>query len=202
MFMPHQLPECVQFGAERSPWWPVDVSMTADGSESRNLNWLYARHEFDIGYGVKTREDFKAVNDHWHMARGKWRTWAMKDFLDYEVLPDEGVFVAIGGGQYQMFKRYGTGAETYMRKITRPMDGAIVLLNDVADPTFTVDYETGRVTASDSPGPSVETMTWTGGFYNHVRYDIDRLPASIVDRLNGEDYLVRVTGIRVVEVKE
>ena len=201
MFMNHQLPECVQMGAQRAPWWSIDVAMSQGGQEQRNLNWLYARHKFDIGYGVAKKADFDAVNDHFHMARGKWRTWLMKDALDYEVLIGQGFLRSLGGGEYQLFKVYGTGDETYFRKITRPMVGAVIYESGVPAVGLTIDYDTGVVSGGDSPGPAIAQLSWRGAFMCHVRYDIDEMPAAIVDRA-GNDFIVSMSGINVVEVRE
>ena len=114
-------PERIAFGAQSDPQWSTNLVALGSGFESANQNWQDCRHAFDVSFAVRVLSDYQLIRAHFHQARGRARAFLFKDFLDYTATQAEGVLTATGtANQYQMHKRYGSGADFYDRRITRP----------------------------------------------------------------------------------
>lgn len=194
MYLSIPFPECLALGAVRAPVFLTDVAETVSGYESRNANWTQVRHEFDVGFAIRTKTDYALLARHFYMAKGRLHSFGMLDFLDSEVSEDEGIVQEVNG-EYQLFKRYGTGPEAYLRKITRPVtanvDGAGV----------TVDLDTGKVIPDDS-STDPTGYAWSGTFLVPARYAIDKLPSQVTTKRSDGEYMVEVTGVNIIEVRE
>lgn len=190
------------------PWWSVTVIALASGTENRNLNWTQARHKYDASLAVRTSDDYVEVLNHFHQARGRTHTWPLRDPIDHRCEQASGVIRQTGDDSPQgitLYKQYGTGEFAYYRKITRPKDGTIaVYINGtpaVEDSDFELDYETGEI--SFTTNHDLDDLAWSGQFYVPCRYDIDKLPAQIVNREGSAgELLVSVDGLQIVEVAE
>lgn len=196
--MPDQLPSCIEYGIDVMPWWHVDMISLSDGRESPNLQWSQSRHEYELSFHSTNPVDYHAAKAHYNKARGMLKVWPFIDPLDNTVDLSEGRAIEVASG-YQAVKRYGSGADQYDRRITRPFDAA-VYESGVLAPGITIDPDTGLFVGLGS-GVDPSLISWAGRFYVPVRYDIDRLPGTISSR-TGEGYFVQSSGIRIVEVKE
>lgn len=207
------LPDRITFGAQADPTWSTVIVETVSGRETSIQNWSDARHRYDIALAISTAADYQAVRAHFHTVRGRANGWLLRDPLDHTVTSAAGKLLGAGGaavaadGSYQLYLRYGSGADAYDRKITRPDDPVQIIRTRSGTPTdiegtdATVNYSTGAVAITGHA--SGDTYAWAGRFRVPVRYDTDRLPSVIIDRQRGGgQLLVRVDSIPVVEVRE
>jgi len=145
-------PECISYGAMSAPMWQTTIATNQGGYEQRNQDWTQARHEFDLSFAIRTRTDYMLVLKHWHMARGQFHSFGFTDPLDSTVLAGEGVAGYVSPGVAQLFKRYGSGAYLWDRKITRPKAGAVirrfggVAAAGAAPGQYALDLNTGQLT--------------------------------------------------------
>lgn len=196
-------PPGLAFGIQCDPMWQTNIITTRSGFESRNQDWSSARHSYDAAFAIRTADDHEIIRAHFHMARGSFHSWPLKDPLDHLVSTDEGVVAATGAaGVFQLFKRYGSGAFAYDRKITRPSVVAIysddVLKTEGVD--YSIDLDTGVLTYA---GGDPALILWEGRFNTPCRYATDKLPVQIVNRQHGGgQLLVSSSGIPIVEVRE
>lgn len=194
-------PPCLAFGIECDPEWSTTVIATIGGRESRLQAWADARHAYDASFVVRTLDDHALIRAHFNMARGRTHSWPLLDPTDNEATVADGFAEdAADANTYQLVKRYGSGADAYDRKITRPFGVALYksAVLQVAGVDYTIDEDTGIVSIT---GTSAAALTWAGQFYVPCRYDVDRLPVRVVNR-NGEGLLLESGGIPIVEVKE
>lgn len=200
-------PPRLAFGLECDPEWQVRIASTISGFESRNLEWSHARHVYDASFAIRTAADHQLIRQHFHMARGPFHSWPLLDPLDHEVSIAEGVFLAVPDADtsFQMHKQYGSGQFAYFRKITRPLAGALIYIDDVLMTEgldYTLDEDTG-VMSFPSSDADPDSFTWSGQFYVPCRYDTTKLPVRIQTRGDtGMDYMVSSEGIPIVEVRE
>lgn len=211
MYVDQEFPACVAFGAQSDPAWSTNIVASFSGREARNQNWTLARHYFDASPGIKTATDYAVVRQHFHTMRGRAKSFPFKDPLDFDVAQSQGVLITAESSpnnEFQLYRRYGTGDDAFNRKITRPKTGTLTVYRTRSATTTdatadaTIDYTTGIVTmASHVAG---DTYAWSGEFRVPCRYDIDRLPAVIIDRNPGEDgeLYVQCNGVLLVEDKE
>lgn len=207
MYLDIVFPNRIALGASREPEWSTTVVQNFGGFTSANLNWSNAKHAYDIALAIRTADDYKLVLAHFHSVRGRWKAFPFQDPLDYRCEQSEGSLIDNGespAGDYQLAKTYGTGADSWVRRITRPKPGVIVYRTRagvVTTATATVSLTTGRVTVAGHVAG--DTYAWSGQFWTPCRYDSDKLPAVVVDRKpGGGEYLVRCESIRLVETRE
>jgi uncharacterized protein (TIGR02217 family) len=206
-FIDAAFPDCLAFGAQSDVNWSTDVAAVLSGHEVTNQNWEDARHTFDVAFAVRTASDYRLIRVHFNQAKGRAKAFLFKDFLDFETDAAEGVMLDDGlspSGDYQLFKRYGSGGDAYDRKITRPLSGTVTVFRTRAAVTTTIaatiDYDTGLVTVSGHVGG--DTYTWSGQFNVPCRYDVDRLPAQAINRQSEGELLVSCGSVPIVEVRE
>ena len=98
-----------------------------------------------------------------------------------------GTGVGTGVTSYQMNKKYTSGANTFSRKISKPVSGTCIIYKNAVAQTLVVgvpgagqvsiDYTTGIVTWGTAPGGG-DAITWAGEFDVPVRFDSDWLSAT------------------------
>lgn len=198
-------PKRIAMGVRCEPGWDVSVIGVLSGAESRNLNWQDARHEYDAAQAVGTETEYRIVLEHFHMARGMLHKFALKDPLDHDAEPDQGIVLQSDDSPpvLQLHKQYGAGSLSYERKITRLVPGSVQVFNSdvLADPgDYTLDDDTGEIVFA---GGVAANLSWAGEFYVPVRYDINKLPARAVNRRGADgELLVSLDSLPLVEVRE
>jgi uncharacterized protein (TIGR02217 family) len=196
-----RLPDCIEVGARGGPGFLTSVSSLYSGKEQRNGLWEVDRGEWDISYGIQTRDDALAVRDFFMARRGKLYGFRFKDWTNYRT---EGTtqhptleVADQSETEFQLYYRYqDTGNFIYEKRIYKPVAATIQMYVDgVANAGFTVDDTTGRVTFTTPPDYGAD-ITWTGEFDVPVRFDTDRLDIVI----NTHEVLTQPQ-IKIVELK-
>ena len=205
MFHNIKLPDDIEKGAVGGPRFKTTVLTLESGFEKRNIDWAQARGQWDIGYGIMTKEDpivqfatLDVIRDFFYARQGRAHSFRFKDWSDFDIGDKDNPTVmnqAIGLGDdantiFQIFKEYTSGGITYNRPVTKIVTGTIsVLIEDVVqtDPgDYTVDLNTGIITfvvAPASTGGSgaggAEIVQVACEFDVHVRFDIDQLQTNL-----------------------
>lgn len=204
-------PDRIAFGAQSSPTWSTSVAMTGGGSKTTNQNWSAARHEYDVSFAIRTASNFDLVVQHFHSVRGRAKKFPFKDYLDFTVSRARSTLIdnEDSDGTYTLAKTYGAaGPDQYVRRITRPRTGTVVIYRLRTGVTTdltgdsTIDFETGIVEIDPTEIEEGDVLTWSGEFWVPCSYDTDKLPAVIINREGAGELLVDCTSIPVVEEKE
>lgn len=200
------LPTRLAFGAQCRPGWLTSVIAASSGVEKRSQILEDTRHSYDLSWAIRTLSDFSLLRDHFHMARAKAHTWGLKDPLDHRCEQAQGVVATTEVNSpmgKQLYKRYGSGTFSYDRRISRPIQGTILVFESGTLRTegvhYTIDYSRGEIYTSIS----VAALAWSGQFWTPCRYDSDELPAVVADRQpDGGELLVEVSGMPVIEDRD
>jgi uncharacterized protein (TIGR02217 family) len=193
-----RLTDEIETTAKAFPRYSTEVVTTDGGWEVRNSRWAYPLHrfEFNITPGFQGSGDALDIFvDLFYAAGGMAETFKFKHWADYQ---GSGEYIGTGNGSsqdFQLVKNYTRGAVNRTRKITRPVNGTVVIYFDgIPTGSYTLDYETGIVTASPANGVLV-----------HADFEFD-IPVRFAD---DECEFVAITGelqqpvnISVVEVRE
>lgn len=208
-FVDIEFPRRIAFHATAEPEWMTQLTALSSGFESTNQNWSQARHAYEVGLAIRKASDYLLVKTHFHTMRGRAKSFPFLDPIDHKVSQAAGV-TAASGSNWQLFYRYGTGADAYDRKITRPRTGTIAMFRTRSGVTTnvtgssTIDYTTGIVAITGNV--SGDTYAWSGEFFVPCRYDVDRLPGAIVDKQPpgraAPELLVSCDSIPMLEVRE
>jgi uncharacterized protein (TIGR02217 family) len=184
-----RFPLDVALGARGGPERMTDIVTLANGKEERNQRWANSRRKYNAGYGVKSRQDMRAILAFFEERRGRFHGFLWRDGLDFSS-NDGGEITAfdqeigIGDGSksgFQIVKKYGGDFDPYLRKIYKPVaDTLKVSLDDVEVMVgdFGVDENSGILSLNVAPLSGV--IIKVGFEFNvAVRFDIDKLDVDL-----------------------
>jgi uncharacterized protein (TIGR02217 family) len=192
-----RLPTAISRGATGGPERRTDVVTTASGREERNSRWAHSRRRYNIGFGVRTLQQLQEVIAFFEGRRGKLHAFRFKDHTDFKSCAANAVpqrsdqVLGTGTGAqaaFQLVKHYGAPSRDYVRNITAPVAGTVVVaVNGVASVNFTLNATTGVVTftAGNIP-PNGATVTAGYEFDVPVRFDTDEITVNLSHFEAGE----------------
>lgn len=208
----HELrfPEAVSFGATGGPERRVEIVALTSGRERRNLRLAHSRRHFDAGTGVRSLADLYEIVAFFEARRGSYHGFRFRDPFDMKscapgaVVSSGDQLLGTGDGAtaaFRLVKRYGEGADAYLRPIVKPVAGTVrVAVGGIerASPAhFSVDHVAGIVTflAGAIPGAGVQV---TAGFEFDVpvRFDAERIAVSLSAFKAGQ-----IPSIPIVEIE-
>jgi uncharacterized protein (TIGR02217 family) len=187
-----RLPVDIERGAKGGPGFLTSVVTLENGGEQRNAEWSIARGSWDIGYGVRGREDIEAVLAFFYGRRGRHRGFLFKDWLDFSATA-EPVGAGTSSTTRQLIKTYPDSVSAYIREIFYPIESTLIVY---VDNIYTTDYtldEGGVLTFLSDPGGNVKA---TFEFDVAARFDIDTLPVTLATFMAGE-----ISSIPIVELR-
>jgi uncharacterized protein (TIGR02217 family) len=175
-FHPTRFPLDVALGARGGPERATDIVTLASGREERNSRWARSRRRYNAGYGVKSRADMQAVLAFFEERRGRFHSFLWRDALDHSSNGPQPL--GIGDGvtvAFQLSKTYGASFDPYVRPISKPVAGTVLVTVDgIATTAFTVSETTGVVTFAAAPADGAVLLA-EFEFDVPVRFDTDRL---------------------------
>lgn len=199
-----RFPVDISLSSEGGPVRRTDIVTLASGREERNTPWTGSRRRFNAGYGLKSLAEIERVIAFFEARMGRLHAFRWRDPFDWnsgsiadQPRADDQV-IGTGDGTTQGFrltKAYTSGEETYVRPITRPVAGTVVIaVNGAQTPGASVDHTTGRVTLAEPPEPDA-VVTAGFEFDVPVRFDTDSLSVSLAALKAGD-----IPSIPVIEV--
>lgn len=154
IFLNELLDVDVLAGARARPRYSTDIVVTDGGYEIRNSRWSYPLHQYEFDVMPGYREGDEALDtfiDTFHVVGGAFGVFRFNYWRDGPVTNQ---LIGTGDGAttaFQLYRTYSRGLITRDRKITRPVEGSLVVYVNGAPAGFTADYETGIVTMSGAP---------------------------------------------------
>lgn len=169
----------VIYGTTGGPGFQTDIVSLNSGFEYRNVVWPQGRGKWELGERTLFPNELQALIAFFRARQGRARGFRFKDWADYT---DNGTGVlgtSNGSGNtstvLQMYKRYDSGSQSYLRAIAKPVSGTVTVYKNGSQITpTTIDYTTGLVTLASAP-INTDTLTWKGQFDVPVRFDVDEL---------------------------
>ena len=202
-----RFPDNISRGARGGPERRTQVVELASGDEERNASWANSRRRYDVAYGIRRADDLSAVVAFFEARNGRLFGFRFKDWADYKsCLPSQAITatdqqIGIGTGaatQFQMVKRYTSGAQSWTRAIAKPVAGTVrIALGTVEQLSgWTLDSTTGVVTFTTAPGNGVIVLAGFE-FDVTVRFDTDMLDVTLdIERLGS------ITSIPLLEIRK
>ncbi len=202
-----RFPAPLSMGSTGGPQRRTEIVTLANGFEERNSPWAHGRRRYDAGLGVRSLDDLAAVIDFFEARHGQLYGFRWKDWTDYKSCRPSGTPGAfdqqIGTGdgaafEFRLVKAYRSGGVRYERPITKPVAGTVrvgVAGVELAANDFAVEHETGALTLF-APAPAGASVTAGFEFDVPVRFDTDRIAASLASLTAGE-----IPSIPIVEVR-
>ena len=203
-----RFPANLSFGSVGGPERFTDVVKLANGFEERNTPWAHSRRRYDAGVAMRSMDDLEVLIAFFEARQGQVFGFRWKDWADYKSCGAKAApeytdqIIAIGDDvtpSFQLMKSYRSGEHVYMRPITKPVPGSVVMGLAGEEQTegvhFEVDVTTGIVTFNHPPNGGDE-ITAGYEFDVPVRFDSDRIQTSLASFQAGD-----VPNVPLVEVR-
>ena len=201
-----RFPDNISRGARGGPERRTQIVELASGAEERNASWANSRRRYDVAYGIRRADDLAAVVAFFEARNGRLHGFRFKDWADFKsCLPSQtqgptDQSIGTGNGsttQFQLAKRYTSGAQSWTRAITKPVAGTVTIaLNGTPQATgWSISTSTGLVTFATAPAAGV-VITAGFEFDVPVRFDTDALDVTLdLERLGS------ITSIPLLEIR-
>lgn len=175
-----RFPEGIARGATGGPGYDTTIVSTVAGYERRNANWAQARGRWDVGSGLKRREDLLTLIAFFRARQGRAYGFRFKDWTDFTAT---NVILGSGDGAnkvFQLVKRYASGGVEVVRSVTKPVIGSLMVYRDgvVVGAGVSLDSALGLVTFGTAPAPGA-VISATFEFDVPVRFDTDQMGVSL-----------------------
>lgn len=188
-----RFPVGIARGARGGPERLTQVVTLASGREVRNSRWAHSRRRYDAGFGIRTLDALAEVVAFFEERRGRLYGFRWRDQLDWKSCPPSGEPAAsdqqigVGDGAtrvFQLGKLYGGLHAPYVRRITKPVAGSVLIAVDgvvQAQPgAVSCDHATGLVTFAVGRAPPSGALVSAGfAFDVPVRFDIDMIEVDL-----------------------
>lgn len=207
-FDAEDFPLAIGRAAEAVTEFATQVISAPSGHEQRVSEWADARMHYDVGPGVRSEAEPGVLIDFFRARRGAARGFRFRDPFDNSsgapsAEPGAGPEASdqvIGSGDgvgrdFPLVKRYGSGAEAQVRRITLPVAGSVrAAVNGAATTGFAVLAD--GVLLFDAPPPAGAVVRAGFHFDVPVRFAEDRLAVSRATFRAGE-----VPSVPLIEVR-
>lgn len=208
--LPIVFPTDISYGSRGGPGYSTTIEINSAGIETRNQNWSYPRHEWDVAYGINTQAKLENLISFFHVAAGRANTFLFKDWLDYKsttlmssTVSATDQTIGTGDGaedEFQLVKVYTQSGYSRTRNIYKPVTGSVRVAVDGVEKTVSVDFgcstTTGIVTFAAGSIPTAGQVITAGfEFYVPVRFDTDVISIAL------EEYNTARASVPLVEVK-
>uniref|UniRef100_A4WYW2 Glycoside hydrolase, family 24 n=2 Tax=Paracoccaceae TaxID=31989 RepID=A4WYW2_CERS5 len=201
-----RFPDNISRGARGGPERRTQIVELASGAEERNASWANSRRRYDVAYGIRRADDLAAVVAFFEARNGRLHGFRFKDWADFKsCLPSQTPSptnqpIGTGNGaatQFQLTKRYTSGAQSWSRTITKPVAGTVtVALNGTPQASgWSVSTTSGLVTFTTAPAAGI-AISAGFEFDVPVRFDTDTLDVTLdLERLGS------ITSIPLIELR-
>ena len=189
------------------PEFSTSVMVTASGHERRNSLWSDARLHFDVGPGIRSENELAELISFFRARRGAARGFRICDPFDHSSNGMTGtpavadMLIGIGDGattDFPLLKRYGSGDEPQIRRISRPRSETLLIGVDGVQRTDYALLDHGVVRFA-SPPPAGAQITAGFLFDVPVRFEEDQIDISAVNFAAGEAPSIPLVEIREVQ---
>ncbi|SEK85452.1 TIGR02217 family protein [Bosea lupini] len=188
-----RFPAGIARGARGGPERLTQVVTLASGREVRNSRWAQSRRRYDAGFGIRTLDALAEVVAFFEERRGRLYGFRWRDRLDWKscapsatpAASDQQIGIGDGATRvFQLCKLYGGLHAPYVRRITKPVAGTVLIAVDgVAKPQPAVvscDHASGLITFAVGHAPPAGSVVSAGfAFDTPVRFDTDAIEVDL-----------------------
>jgi uncharacterized protein (TIGR02217 family) len=206
-----RFPTAISRSATGGPERRTDVVALGSGYEERNSRWADSRRIYNAGYGVKTIDDLHVVIAFFEERRGRLYSFRWKDHIDWRSCSPSALpsaldqQIGIGDGEtttFQLAKNYGSTYAPWLRRITKPVSGTVLIAVDGSPQSMgtdvVLDPTTGVLTFDHSHIPTAGAVITAGFEFDvPVRFDTDKLEISLQGIRHGAIPSIPIVEIRI-----
>ena len=192
------------YGASGGPEFSTQVVVTGSGREQRNSQWSDAPVHYDAGVGIRSEADLAVLLAFFRARRGQAHGFRFRDPIDHRssagAVGALDQHVGAGDGRvtrFALLKHYGDGDDVQTRRITRPVEGSVLIAIDGVQQE--AGWQLGALGNIDFETPPPPGASITAGFEFDVpvRFAADRIEVSIAGWRAGD-----LPSVPLVELRE
>ncbi|MEM6681146.1 MAG: DUF2460 domain-containing protein [Pseudomonadota bacterium] len=194
----------LSLGAISRPTYSTEVIETTSGVEQRNSLWAFPKMEFEVGQGLRSIADVKALLSFFHARKGQAHGFRFRDVFDSSTAatgaPVTATDQSLGTGdgektEFDLVKTYETDG---IRRITRPIASSVkVAIAGAQQPSgWTVDSARGVIQFDSAPAAG-QAISAGFQFDVPVRFQTDSLEISLARFEAGE-----IPSVALVEIPD
>ncbi len=180
-FAETQFPTDIAYGSAGGPVFATELVVGASGAERRNRLWSQARARYQVGTGVKSEAQMRALIAFFRARGGRATGFRFKDWSDFQGVNEP---LGVGNGaqkKFQLVRRYGNGGQEQLRPVLKPVGGTVRIYVDGALVSgLSISTVTGVVSFATAPASGV-VLTADFEFDVPVRFDTDALEITLED---------------------
>ncbi len=200
-----RFPERIALGATGGPLWSTSVVTTAGGHERRNQNWSASRGRWNVGSGLKTRDDLAVLIAFFRARRGRAFAFRFKDWSDFQ-MPRQQIGTTDGTtATFQIVRTYTSGPASQARTIQLPVAGTVRCWTNDIERTegtgasqFQVNTVTGVITLGTTLRSAVDhAVEAQCEFDVPARFDADELGLTLDNFFQGQWADIPVIEVRL-----
>ncbi len=204
-----RFPANLSFGSVGGPERRTEIVTLSNGHEERNTPWAHSRRRYDAGLGLRSLDDVEVLIAFFEARQGQMHGFRWKDWADHrscassrKITPEDQL-IGTGDGvreDFRLVKAYASGPGKYLRPVTKPVAGTVVValggVERIEGLHYEVDTTAGLVRFLEAPALGVRV---TAGFEFDVpvRFDTDRIQVSVASFQAGDVPNVPVLEVRV-----
>jgi uncharacterized protein (TIGR02217 family) len=185
-----QFPSFISYGARGGPGMNTAVVELASKARQAVQRWSPAgARSWNVGFGLRDYDDAAAILNFFIARGGAAHGFRYKDWSDFATTARHTTMggaavshsdeqIGVGDGtttQFQLVKRYTSGATTVTRNITKPVAGTVKVGVNFADTLgvgWSVNTTTGIVTFSVAPTLG-QVVTWGGEYDTPAAFGVE-----------------------------
>jgi uncharacterized protein (TIGR02217 family) len=133
------------------PQFQTNVIVVQSGYEQRNKSWAFSRGNWQLGERVVVNSEKEALINFFYSRKGKFQAFRFKDWADFKVDHTNGILgtgFGTGHPEFDLYKTYSDGDDTYLKRINKPVPGTVVVKQNGTIVPSAVDYTTGTLNLS------------------------------------------------------
>lgn len=155
---------------------------TGSGALKQCFYWAYPLHAFEVSHGLKSLAEYESLRAMWYVVNfTPYEGLRFRHASDYTATVSNTAVLDLGGGSYQLMRRYTFGGVNFDRVITKPNSGAVLRDAGGGPLTATINTTTGIATAVSGGTPA----KWTGTFDVPVTFVENEFP-EVLEASPGE----------------
>jgi len=168
-----RFPTNINFGSPGGPRYRTAIVRLSSGHEQANIEWSAPLHEWNVGFGARTRADLYSLLKFFQAVKGRANKFRYKDWLDYKSCAIDDAITAsdqiisvdsIEQLEFQLIKTYEAGALSMVRTIKKPVVGTVRLAIQSVEQInrWSVNTTTGLITLSANINKSIAAISASG----------------------------------------
>jgi uncharacterized protein (TIGR02217 family) len=194
-FLEQRLTDAVARGSRGGPTGRRTKTYVQSGALAQKFERSLPLHVYDISFGIKTLDDFEAVRAMFYVVMfTPYLGFRMRDWNDYKGTRTNTTLTSLGGGTWQLKRRYTIGAINFDRVIKKPNSDVVAYDAGGSPLTTSVDTATGIATITGTPA------SWVGTFDVPVTFVDDKIDSIALDGIAGHE-LQGLSSIRLEEIR-